>query len=246
MSVTDAQPSRKEEGTARTLGVFIALFIAGPVVGSLVGAIPVAIAIAQGGTAGDLPQWVPLLSQVVTEGAFLAIAIGYMSRRLDGIDASMPEREDRKWIAIGLAGALAVWTVAFGVSEIFGVQSPTSIVVQVFDEVWALAAFVALGVTLIPAAEEALFRGMIQGRLRLSLGRWSAIGLGSVAFLSLHLLNFTSGTTAGLAVVLSTLFLVSMVFGYVYERTGNLLVSILVHSGYNGVLFVLFLAGVVR
>jgi hypothetical protein len=54
-----------------------------------------------------------------------------------------------------------------------------------------------------------------------------------VAFLSVHLLNFVGGSALGLALAFATLFGVSVVIGYVYERAGTLGVPVV----YNAVVF---------
>lgn len=86
---------------------------------------------------------------------------------------------------------------------------------------------------LIPLAEEALFRGLIQGCLLASLrfrrvivGLSGANLLTSLAFAAAHLWQHN-------LVLVPGYFAVSLVLGYFRERYGGILVPVLLHSYYN-------------
>ena len=68
-----------------------------------------------------------------------------------------------------------------------------------------------------------------------------AIGLASVIFMLIHLPAYGLGDTAlaSIALSLTALFVGSMIFGSIYEWTGNLTVVALVHGVYNSILLVL-------
>lgn len=89
-----------------------------------------------------------------------------------------------------------------------------------------------LSVILIAPAEELLFRGAIQNRLRSSFGPAGAIFGGSILFSGLHLLNFT-GSLLGALLAAGVIGTVSLLWGYAYERTGNFAVPVLTHGLYN-------------
>lgn len=229
---------------ARALGVVLALWIAGPVVGNIVGSVPViAVVLQEGGLPEQLPAWSLLTGQVIVDGTFLLVGAVYARRWLGGLDLSIPEGRDRRWVAVGLGGALAVWLGSVAVSRLLSVEGPASTITGSFEETWALVAFAVLGVAFIPLAEEVLFRGAIQRRLRRTVGRWPAIVLASLTFLSVHLLNFSGGSLLGLGLAFGTLFGVSVVIGYVYDRADSLGVPVAVHVGYNAVVFGVLLAG---
>lgn len=250
-TVSDAnrQPETSGSGRdwkalARALGVALALWVAGAVVGNLLGAVPVvAVVVQQGGPPDQLPAWALLVGQVLLEATFLVVGGVYAARWLGGLDLSVPAGEDRRWVALGLGGALAVGLGSTAVSQLFDVQGPSSAVTASFTETWALATFAVMGVVLIPLAEEVLFRGAIQRRLARTLGSWPAVVLASLAFLSVHLLNFVGGSLLGLALAFGTLFGVSVVIGYVYERADTLGVPVVVHVAYNAVVFGLAFSG---
>lgn len=84
-------------------------------------------------------------------------------------------------------------------------------------------------VVIAPVYEEIMYRGMLQTALLhtgLLPGRWSVILVASVIFVIPH-------TASVEWQALPTLFVLSMGMGYVYERTGRLWASILIHMLFN-------------
>ncbi|GKV68884.1 hypothetical protein NCCP2716_13820 [Sporosarcina sp. NCCP-2716] len=83
--------------------------------------------------------------------------------------------------------------------------------------------------------EELLFRGLLQNLLSLWTGNaWSAILLTTVVFVCFHVQYFRK------PVMLVTISLPSVVFGWLYVKTGNLLVPTVVHFTMNFVMTMLF------
>jgi membrane protease YdiL (CAAX protease family) len=90
-------------------------------------------------------------------------------------------------------------------------------------------------ILLVGPAEELLFRGAIQGRLRRAFGPVGAIVITSLLFVPLHLPTY-SGSAIAIAAFMVIVFVASAVLGYVYERTGNLAINALIHGLYNAAL----------
>lgn len=93
----------------------------------------------------------------------------------------------------------------------------------------------ALSIVLVGPAEELLFRGAIQGRLRRSFGPAASILLASGFFASIHVFNF-GGSPGAVVFATGIIAVVGAILGIAYERTGNLTVSILAHGLYNAIL----------
>ncbi|BAM03900.1 CPBP family intramembrane glutamic endopeptidase [Phycisphaera mikurensis] len=92
-----------------------------------------------------------------------------------------------------------------------------------------LAPAILSAVVLAPLLEEILLRGLVQSLCVRVLGRrrrWAAIACASAGFAALHLGSVPPQTLAGL-------FVLGVVFGAVYERTGSLTPAVLVHAGFN-------------
>jgi len=147
---------------------------------------------------------------------------------------------------VGLAVIALVVASAAGVAFVVGVALSTLLwlldlvpepvlgAVGAVDPTFLLAMAV-LSVVLIAPAEELLFRGAVQGRLRERFGAVPAVAGASLLFGSMHLVNFTGALAPTVATIL-LLAVVGAVYGAVYERTGNLVVPIAVHATYNVVL----------
>lgn len=87
-------------------------------------------------------------------------------------------------------------------------------------------------VVLAPVFEEFFFRGHLQTALTALLPRrWMAIVLTSFLFAAMH------GPW-----MIPPIFVLSLIVGYVYERTGNLWVAIAMHVGFNATSTLMFLA----
>jgi membrane protease YdiL (CAAX protease family) len=81
----------------------------------------------------------------------------------------------------------------------------------------------------VPVLEEVMYRGILQRTLvEVARGRWAAIFLTSAMFTLMHL-----GTTRGHA--LPALFVLSLGFGWIYEKTGRLSACIVMHVLFNAV-----------
>ena len=178
-----------------------------------------------------------LVALLPSQLAFALVGVLVSLALLGGVAVSVPTRSDVKWAALGLLGsfaAVALLVVASTVVDLSPVQSVVGEAAGVDPAI--LVALAVLSVVVIAPAEEVLFRGAVQGRLRKTFGPVGAIALASVIFASLHAFNFVGGGFV-ILVPLAALFLVGSVFGYIYERTGNLVVPIAVHGLYNATLF---------
>jgi len=97
---------------------------------------------------------------------------------------------------------------------------------------------IPLSLLLIGPGEELLFRGLVQGRLRLSFGPAVAIGLATLVFAIVHYPSL-SGPPLGRLLYVAVISVPGLIFGVAYEYTDNLLVPAFVHGAYNATLFAL-------
>ena len=97
---------------------------------------------------------------------------------------------------------------------------------------WAIVISIMV-VLVTPCLEEFAYRGLLQqGFRKLGAGRGSAILLTSLLFVFMHVPNIDGGAMATPLVALLSL---SLILGWLYERTGRLLTPILVHGAFNGI-----------
>lgn len=103
-----------------------------------------------------------------------------------------------------------------------------------------IVVFAVLGMLLVVGpAEETLFRGVIQNRLRETLSKVPAILVASALFASAHVFALAGGGSAtGIAITMSVLFVTSIGLGWIYEYTENLVAPALLHGFHNSVVVV--------
>ncbi|WP_435345294.1 CPBP family intramembrane glutamic endopeptidase [Haloarchaeobius sp. HRN-SO-5] len=89
-----------------------------------------------------------------------------------------------------------------------------------------------LSIVIVAPAEELLFRGVVQGRLRESFGPFGSVVGSSLLFGSVHLANYTGSVPRVLAGIL-LIAVTGAVLGAIYEWTDNLAVPIVTHAAYN-------------
>jgi membrane protease YdiL (CAAX protease family) len=94
-----------------------------------------------------------------------------------------------------------------------------------------LLAVVTLGAAI---TEEVMYRGLLQDALvQMQVGRWPAIALASGFFAFMHVGAEAGGRTQALLVMLPALFILSLGFGWIFERTGRLVAPITMHVLFN-------------
>jgi len=101
-----------------------------------------------------------------------------------------------------------------------------------FSDITGAYLMLGFGITLAPLVEELLFRGMLYPLVRRAAGVTAAVLVTATTFAFIH------GAQLGYAwAPLLSIFVVSVVFTLVRERTGSVAASFLVHCGYNLALF---------
>jgi len=144
----------------------------------------------------------------------------------------------------GLLGLLAAIPLVFMtiqatvlIGQLFGQEAPTlahetlKVLVDT-DSVPAIVLMVVSAVIMAPFLEEGIFRGLIQSVMAETLGedrRWPILIVASFVFAMMH----TDLSTWANWQALPGLFVLALVMGWLYERTGSLWPSVIVHVGFN-------------
>jgi len=228
--------SHEGSGAVRAVLVALGLTVAGFLV-SLIG-----------GVAFIVPLII-LEVDIQSTGPFLALTavgqvgflvLGYAYARFTGltVHASRPSARELGWALAGVVAALVVAIVVSAVLAALDLVPESVLGDAVVSDPNLVLGLAVLSIVLVAPAEEFLFRGVIQGRLRRSLGPVGAVVGSSLLFGSLHLGNYTGETAAVVAGAL-LIACVGTVFGILYERTENLAVPIVAHGVYNTVLMML-------
>lgn len=180
-----------------------------------------------------------ILSVVGLALGFAATALVYLRYRnlpLSYLRVRVPSLTDIAWV---VAGTVALLTLALGmgiVVEFLPVSEPSDHqVIEIAEErPESMLLMIPLSLLFIGPGEELLFRGVIQTRLVEFFGQAAGIGVTSVIFAVAHIPAYFG---EGVGISLAILFSLSIIIGWLYERTDNLVVPALVHGIYNAVLF---------
>lgn len=216
--------------TAQAFVLFVAGIVGGSVGVSLWGGAAPALGVAEGTTAfqiaGTVAQFVGIAAPVVL---FVA-----SSGDRDLLAFEVPDRRQAAiavGATVGLYALQIVLLTAFSLIDVTPSQNPA--VDPTGREASYFLAMIAVSVLVVGPAEELLVRGGIQGLLKRAWGPWPAIIGASALFGSLHYIG--SGSSALAYVAFS--FLLGCLLGYLYERTGNLVVPMVAHGGYNAAIY---------
>lgn len=180
------------------------------------------------------------LTVVLLQGVtFGAVALGYLRWRGLGIEfvrARLPTLRDLAWILGGFLLLVAVAAVVSQALSESGVESARNTIEQEGKEdprVFLL--MIPMAFLLIGPGEELLFRGIIQGGLREAFEPVGAIAVTSLIFAVGHVSALTGGGSK--LVYLGVVFALSLILGWTYEDTDNLVVPAMIHGGYNALIF---------
>jgi len=179
-----------------------------------------------------------ILRTVVQFAALAAAVIWYGRVVREGLlRAVVPDRR----AALLMAGGIVTLVAAnYGISSLFtrlGFESGTNAAVAAGagDPTYFLI-MIVVSIVFVGPAEELLFRGAVQGRLRASWGMWPAI-LAATALFGLVHAPAVSGGRAAVASAVVTATILGVLLGYLYERTDNVVVPAVVHGVNNAVIF---------
>ncbi|AWB28565.1 CPBP family intramembrane glutamic endopeptidase [Halococcoides cellulosivorans] len=223
---------------ARTGGAAVALAVAGFVL-TMVISVVAGFGLAAAGVTVTDPTAPPVFLTGTAAGsvAFAVVGGGYLAVMCDHLPIGAPDRED-----VGLIVGSSVVAIVLGLALTSAIQFVTPEPVEnVFGNAasgapWVYLAMAALSVVLIAPAEELLFRGAIQGRIRAQYGAIAAIGGASVPFMLFHVPNYLASLPVAILGA-SAVGVISVILGVVYERSGTLWAPIAVHALYNVALF---------
>lgn len=233
--VEEIQEVAPAPSRVRAAAVAVGLVVVGLVVANLIGAVPLVIELALTGEMLVNP-FAAVATVVLTMLGYAAVALLYARGRL-AIPAVRPTRKHLGWAALAVLGMLVINVGGQALASLAGLEAaPSSITLLVGETPELLLVFAAVALLLNGPAEELLFRGAVQGRLRQAFGPAAAIVGASVLFASIHLFAVVGALGAGLVSV-ALIFGISLALGALYEYTGNVVVPALAHGVYNAVLF---------
>ncbi|WP_338729926.1 type II CAAX endopeptidase family protein [Haladaptatus sp. DJG-WS-42] len=170
-------------------------------------------------------------------------AIAYLKLReigLDYIDIRMPSKRD---LAYAVGGVVVLYGAAIAISIVLqslGLSGAESSIEQQAREgnPTLLLVLIPLSWLVIGPGEELVFRNIVQKSLYDSFSERAAVVVASCIFALIHIPQYYSATNpASTFTTLVVIFILSLLLGETYRRTGNLVVPILIHGTFNAVQF---------
>lgn len=175
---------------------------------------------------------------------FVGIAIaGFIylkvtDRRREWLDLHLPSKRDWIWIVGGSVLAIVVLFAGGLAMELADVDIPESPVLALVEGDVMLLSVMFVTVWLLNApAEELVFRNIIQKRSYAAFSGVGAVLFTSLLFGLIHLPAYLAlgATWDALAIPAGVLVIGSVIIGFAYLKTKNLVVPILIHAIYNSI-----------
>ncbi|GAB3018502.1 CPBP family intramembrane glutamic endopeptidase [Natronobiforma cellulositropha] len=171
---------------------------------------------------------------IATQLGFLLTGLAYTWARSFSVPIAVPDGRDLLYAVGGALVALVAAGALLYVADLLGVTPEAVLDEEVALNEEVLIVLAVLSILIVAPAEEYLFRGVVQGRLRTVMGPVGAIVGASLVFGGMHAFNYVGLQSVVVGVLLISS--VSLVFGYIYEQTDNLTVPVVAHAVYNVIL----------
>lgn len=244
-----------DRGPSRTVGLILPDILVGfglMVVGGSLGQM-----LLQQGIFGPLPEEEQVVSTTVIGGkVLLAQAAGQLPPVLYFLGRAMWHRRGLRRVGViprkpmrdlcwGVVGLFAAVPLVMGsimmvqvVSALLGHEAPVighdmlNMLIE-SDSALGSALIIISAVLIAPVLEEVIFRGLMQSVLVEWFGqsmRWGVVLVTATVFALVHV---GSVPPAAMAQVIFGLLVFGVILGWLYERTGSLWPSIIVHIGFN-------------
>ncbi|ELY91127.1 hypothetical protein C483_10596 [Natrialba hulunbeirensis JCM 10989] len=179
-------------------------------------------------------------------GFFLVggLYLRYTGRGWDWLDLEWPSRRGWIYVGIGIVGSIAFVMVVNLVATVLQLpSSENQVMTLVGDDPNMILLMIVIVFLFNAPAEEFLFRNVIQKRLYAGFSRIGAVVVTSAIFALVHIPAYAlaaDGSFAPLGAIgvsLAVVFGGSLIFGYLYARTDNLLVPTAAHAAFNAIQF---------
>lgn len=173
--------------------------------------------------------------------SFSAVSLGYLryrGRTLADIGVRRPSLEGWITLGAGYVGMVVVWltgaVATFVIASRLGIERQQQGIIDVAQQDPFIFLLIGvLSLLIVGPAEELLFRGIIQSRLRETFGPVVGVGTATTLFAFAHITGFLPGSLGGALLGVAVLFLVGLVLGIAYEFTDNLVVVAIIHGLFN-------------
>ncbi|MFT4883421.1 MAG: membrane protease YdiL (CAAX protease family) [Natronomonas sp.] len=240
--MSDADPSLADRLPAPVLAVAVVLgLVALAFVGGNALAVLASLALDAAGIELTPRRAVVLSVLTLQLIGFSAVSVGYLryrGRTLADIGVRTPSLEGWIVLGAGYVGMVVLWLsgaiATFVIASRLGIERQQQGIIEVAQQDPLIFLLIGvLSMLIVGPAEELLFRGIVQSRLRETFGPVVGVGTATTFFAFAHITGFLPGSLGGALLGVSVLFLVGLVLGIAYEYTDNLVVVAVMHGLFN-------------
>ncbi len=226
------------QSVAHSLALVIAAFVVGIAL-SLAGLLLLASLGVPVGQGDSLTAEATAIGSALQFVGFIAVGLGYLRWRDDAadlFDVGLPSLRDIGWALLGLVGLFILLNVLAAVIAWLGLQvADNAAIIAGREQPILLLYLLAVTVFFTAPAEELIFRGLVQGLFRRAYGPIGGVLLASALFGVAHYVALGGGGSKAVYVLIAGA--LGLLLGAAYEKTENLVVPILIHAGYNSIIF---------
>ncbi|WP_435155384.1 CPBP family intramembrane glutamic endopeptidase [Haladaptatus sp. DFWS20] len=172
-----------------------------------------------------------------TVAALFMIGRGY---GFSYLDFNLPDARDLGYVVVGTLGLLVLQIIIGVVLTQLGVGTADHSIEQQASQgnPQILLILIPAAWLIIGPGEELLYRNIIQKSLYDTFSEYGAVVVASAIFALAHIPAYAAGSTlVATAGTLVVIFLLSLLLGATYLKTGNVTVSALIHGSFDAVLF---------
>lgn len=178
---------------------------------------------------------------VVQYAGFALVALGFLyatHRGLAYVDLSLPSLRHVGIIAGGVVASFGIWAAASVIIANLGVPATDHALFDPSEDGTPRLLLVLLPLVLFVngPVEELLYRNVIQKYLTERFSVPVAVVAASAVFALAHVPAYAAAGLTALSFTLALLFVISCLWGWIYDSTGSLLVVSAIHGLYNAVL----------
>jgi membrane protease YdiL (CAAX protease family) len=220
----------------RAIGLAIGAYVAGSIIARLMIVILQSFGIAVVGYSGRSALVSAIALQAIGFGGVALLYVGYTERGRRLIRAHMPDLRELGYLVGGIIAVLLGWIGTTFVINRIGIRPAESAITANIQDPIFLLILIPVSIFIVGPAEELMFRGLVQGRIKLAIGPVEAIIVASAIFASIHSVGLI-GSPMQMIATLSVIFVLALVLGSLYELTGNLVVPAVVHGLFNSIQF---------
>ncbi|MFC4436707.1 MULTISPECIES: CPBP family intramembrane glutamic endopeptidase [Natrialbaceae] len=211
------------------------LGFAGLISMAFVSAFLLSAVMALGGGGSDLDlQFVQYSSTAIGLGSIAAAYLLWRGHGLSYLDLERPDLRSVLWTVGGLAmifGALVAISLLMSAIGVDTAEHGTAQQAEQNPEL--LVVIIPAMILIVGPFEELLYRNVIQKSLYDTFSRYGAVVVTSVIFAGVHVAAYGTAGAGEVLASLGVLFGLSLILGFVYERTDNLMVPAIVHGCFN-------------